>query len=302
MSVALSAAPERKLAAPLIAFALLVLGGLFLFNAVSARQAILFIVGGALGLTLYHAAFGFTSAWRVFIRERRGAGLRAQMVMLALAVLLFFPALAAGSLFGQPVSGFVSPVGTSVIVGAFIFGIGMQLGGGCASGTLFTVGGGNARMLVTLLFFILGSLIATQHVGWWFALPSLPPISLVAELGLAPALVLSLAVFIGIAGVTVRMEKARHGTLETPPSAEWRGWRRFLRGPWPLVWGRWRWRCSTSSPCTSPDAPGASRRPSPCGARRSPRAWAWTSAPGPSGRRRRTPRRWPRRCGKTSPA
>lgn len=32
------------------------------------------------------------------------------MVMLALAVLLFFPALAAGSLFGQPVSGFVSPV------------------------------------------------------------------------------------------------------------------------------------------------------------------------------------------------
>ena len=119
------------------------------------------------------------------------------MVMLALAVLLFFPALAAGSLFGQPVSGFVSPVGTSVIVGAFIFGIGMQLGGGCASGTLFTVGGGNARMLVTLLFFILGSLIATQHVGWWFALPSLPPISLVAELGLAPALVLSLAVFIG---------------------------------------------------------------------------------------------------------
>ncbi|OOH21707.1 YeeE/YedE family protein [Pseudomonas aeruginosa] len=237
MSVALSAAPERKLAAPLIAFALLVLGGLFLFNAVSARQAILFVVGGALGLTLYHAAFGFTSAWRVFIRERRGAGLRAQMVMLALAVLLFFPALAAGSLFGQPVSGFVSPVGTSVIVGAFIFGIGMQLGGGCASGTLFTVGGGNARMLVTLLFFILGSLIATQHVGWWFALPSLPPISLVAELGLAPALVLSLAVFIGIAGVTVRMEKARHGTLETPPSAEWRGWRRFLRGPWPLVWG-----------------------------------------------------------------
>ena len=210
MSVALSAAPESS--PPLIAFALLVLGGLFLFNAVSARQAILFIVGGALGLTLYHAAFGFTSAWRVFIRERRGAGC-ARDGDAGAGGAAVLPALAAGSLFGQPVSGFVSPVGTSVIVGAFIFGIGMQLGGG--SGTLFTVGGGNARMLVTLLFFILGSLIATQHVGWWFALPSLPPISLVAELGLAPALVLSLAVFIGIAGVTVRMEKARHGTLET---------------------------------------------------------------------------------------
>ena len=27
--------------------------------------------------------------------------------------------------------------------GAFVFGAGMQLGGGCASGTLFTVGGGS---------------------------------------------------------------------------------------------------------------------------------------------------------------
>lgn len=222
--------------------------------------------------------------------------------MLALAVLLFFPALAAGSLFGQPVSGFVSPVGTSVIVGAFIFGIGMQLGGGCASGTLFTVGGGNARMLVTLLFFILGSLIATQHVGWWFALPSLPPISLVAELGLAPALVLSLAVFIGIAGVTVRMEKARHGTLETPPSAEWRGWRRFLRGPWPLVWGALALALLNFLTLYLAGRPWGITSAFALWGAKIARAWAWTSAPGPSGRRRRTPRRWPRRCGKTSPA
>jgi uncharacterized membrane protein YedE/YeeE len=29
-----------------------------------------------------------------------------------------------------------------MVFGAFLFGIGMQLAGGCASGTLFTVGGG----------------------------------------------------------------------------------------------------------------------------------------------------------------
>jgi uncharacterized membrane protein (DUF485 family) len=44
------------------------------------------------------------------------------MVMLALAVLLFFPALGAGSLFGQPVVGLVAPVGVSVVFGAFILG------------------------------------------------------------------------------------------------------------------------------------------------------------------------------------
>ncbi|MHB9800906.1 YeeE/YedE family protein [Pseudomonas sp. MT3] len=237
MSLVLSTVPERKSGSLRIAFLLLLVGALFLAQAVSGRQALLFLVGGALGLTLYHAAFGFTSAWRVFIRERRGAGLRAQMVMLALAVLLFFPVLAAGTLFGEPVKGLVSPAGTSVIVGAFIFGIGMQLGGGCASGTLFTVGGGNARMLVTLLFFIVGSVVATHHIGWWFALPSLPPISIVQSLGLFPALALSLALFAAIATVSVVLERRRHGVLELIASNGAHGAGRFLRGPWPLVWG-----------------------------------------------------------------
>lgn len=237
MSLPLSVAPQRKLGAPLIAFLLLVVGALFLQSAVGGRQVLLLIVGAALGLTLYHAAFGFTSAWRVFINERRGAGLRAQMVMLAVAVVLFFPALGAGTLFGTPVTGLVAPAGVSVVFGAFIFGIGMQMGGGCASGTLFTVGGGNARMLVTLLFFIIGSLIATHHVDWWFSLPSFPATSIVKTFGVIPALLMSLALFAVIALVTVKLEKRRHGELEAAVSSEHIGLRRFLRGPWPLVWG-----------------------------------------------------------------
>ncbi|NRB54983.1 MAG: YeeE/YedE family protein, partial [Salinicola sp.] len=121
-----------------IAALLLVLGALAVGLAFGGNQGWLMLVGGGLGIVLYHASFGFTSAWRVFITERRGRGLRAQMVMLALAVVLFFPALGAGTLFGHPVEGFVSPIGISVLVGAFLCGIGMQLGGGCASGTLFT--------------------------------------------------------------------------------------------------------------------------------------------------------------------
>ena len=237
MSIPLSAAPQRKLGAPLIAFLLLVVGALFLQSAVGGRQVLLLIVGAALGLTLYHAAFGFTSAWRVFINERRGAGLRAQMVMLAVAVVLFFPALGAGTLFGTPVTGLVAPAGVSVVFGAFIFGIGMQMGGGCASGTLFTVGGGNARMLVTLLFFIIGSLIATHHVDWWFSLPSFPATSIVKTFGVIPALLMSLALFAVITLVTVKLEKRRHGDLEAAVTSEHVGLRHFLRGPWPLVWG-----------------------------------------------------------------
>ena len=215
---------------------LILVGALYLLQVVDARHAALYIVGALLGVALYHAAFGFTSAWRVFIADGRGAGLRAQMIMLAVGVALFFPALASGTLFGTPVSGLVSPAGTSVVVGAFIFGIGMQLGGGCASGTLYTVGGGSTRMLVTLLFFIVGSVIATAHMPYWTSLPQLKPISLVTELGLLPALLLNFAVFAAIAGITVIVEKRRHGRLVNPstPAARRASW---VYGPWPLVAG-----------------------------------------------------------------
>src|SRR5690606_38529832 len=95
---------------------LIVLGAWSLTQCVGPRQAALYVVGALLGVALYHAAFGFTSAWRVFIADGRGAGLRAQMLMLAVGVALFFPALAGGTLFGNPVTGLVQPAGTSVIV------------------------------------------------------------------------------------------------------------------------------------------------------------------------------------------
>ncbi len=219
-----------------VSLVLIVLGAWYLAVNVGWRQSALFGVGALLGLALYHAAFGFTSAWRVFIADGRGAGLRAQMLMLAVGVALFFPALSAGTLFGTPVSGLVSPAGTSVIVGAFIFGIGMQLGGGCASGTLYTVGGGSTRMIVTLVFFIIGSVVATAYMPFWTSLPQLEPISLVKSLGVAPALALNWAVFALVALVTVVVEKRRHGTLvashlQPAHSSPW------LHGPWPLVAG-----------------------------------------------------------------
>ncbi|ENU63556.1 MULTISPECIES: YeeE/YedE family protein [Acinetobacter] len=231
------AASQRSNISVWAAFILLILGTIGAYQIVGLNQALLFLVGGALGMTLYHASFGFTSSWRVFIKERRGRGLRAQMIMLALAVLLFFPALGAGELFGNPVKGNVNPVSMSVMIGAFIFGIGMQLGGGCASGTLYTVGGGSARMLITLLFFCVGSMIATSHLDWWFALPHLEPISLVESLGVLPGLLLSFIIFAIIAAATVYFEKKRHGSLEIEPSSEHQGWKRFIRGPWPLIWG-----------------------------------------------------------------
>src|SRR5215211_1965542 len=113
-----------------ITTAVIAVAAWYLSITVNWRQGALFLVGAAAGVVLYHAAFGFTLSWRVFISDRRGAGVRAQMLMLALTCTVFFPLLAAGTVFGQTVRGSVSPIGVGVAVGAFMFGLGMQLGGG----------------------------------------------------------------------------------------------------------------------------------------------------------------------------
>ena len=114
----------------------------YLLTTQHISQSLLLIIGLLLGYTLFHARFGFTSAFRRMMAVGNGQAMRSHMLMLAVAVTLFAPILAFGTtLFGGDVAGYVAPLGVSLVVGAFVFGIGMQLGGGCASGTLYAVGG-----------------------------------------------------------------------------------------------------------------------------------------------------------------
>lgn len=219
----------------LVAAAMLVAGFLLITGLVDFRQGALFIIGGALGATLYHGSFGFTGGWRRMVAEGRGRPMRAQMLMIGVAALAMIPLVAAGTIGGQPMVGALAPVGVSVLFGAALFGLGMQLGGGCGSGTLFTVGGGSARMLVTLAFFIIGALIGTAHLPFWLEQPSLPAISLGAELGVAGALGLTIAGLALVALVTAIIEKRIHGNLETEPAPRRPGWSWIWSGPWPLV-------------------------------------------------------------------
>ena len=222
-----------------VALLLLAGGIIYLSAAVGGRQGALYLIGGALGISLYHALFGFTAAYRRFLTEGRGAGVRAQLIMLAAASVVFAPLLAGGSIFGQSLSGALAPVGTSVMAGAFLFGVGMQLGGGCASGTLFTVGGGSTRMLITLIAFVAGSLAGSAHLPWWLAQPKFAAVSLYGEIGWPGGLAMQLAFIAALAVVTIRIERRRHGGLEKSAGIATAGefFRRLLFGRWPLLWG-----------------------------------------------------------------
>ncbi|MGJ9459113.1 YeeE/YedE family protein [Oceanobacillus sp. CF4.6] len=199
-------------------------------------QGILYIIGLALGATLLHARFGFTSAFRRLASVGNVQGIQAHMVMLAVATTLFAIILGTGFNFtGLTPAGYVSPVGVSVIFGSFIFGIGMQLGNGCASGTLYNLGGGASSMVLTLIAFIIGSTVGAYHLPFWMGTPSLPPISLAESTGLGffGAWIVQLALFALIYGVTVKVAK-RKNPPSMKPLPTTNGWKKIFRGSWPL--------------------------------------------------------------------
>lgn len=229
---------KSDIAITLLCVVAVILIALFMQITFATKHASLFIIGTALGVSLYHASFGFTGGWRKFIQERQSASVRAQLLLFGICTLLFFPVL--GEFFSDAaVQGAIAPVGVSVMIGAFLFGIGMQLGGGCGSGTLFTVGGGHVRMLITLSFFIVGAFIGSMHLHWWLSLPSIGTISFIQLLGWIPALLLQLGVLAALYKIVLKMDNYRNREIVSLHVRESNDslTAKLIFGPWPLLWG-----------------------------------------------------------------
>ena len=227
--------PQRLVIA--IALALFTLGAIVL-SSYGWQQSVLFLIGGLLGLTLYHSSFGFASAYRKLLVHRDGRGIQAQIVMLAIATLLFAPTLAAGTVWGQSVRGAVSPVGVQGAIGAFLFGIGMQLGGACGCGTLYTIGSGSLTLLITLVTFCIGAFGASLTRQYWAGLPAFPALSLTTTVGWAWAVVLQLAVLAALFFALQRVPRSPSRSAEAPPRPLLPvSLRQLVRCPWSLWTG-----------------------------------------------------------------
>ncbi|MEV6602702.1 YeeE/YedE family protein [Kutzneria sp. NPDC051319] len=228
-------APSARSGVIVIGTALAAILGFAVYHAAGWKLALLYVVGLALGLVLFHSRFGFTSAWRQIVAVGQGAAIRAHMLMLAVAVALFAVILQSGiGLSGAP-KGIILPASIGVALGAFIFGIGMQIGGSCASGTLFAVGSGQTAILYTLGGFILGSIGSAFAANWIGYLQSLGPTVSLAEtpLGYGGGVLFSFLIIGAIVGGSLLLQRRRNPPpIEPAPVA--RGWTRVLRGAWPL--------------------------------------------------------------------
>ena len=173
---------------------------IFLALSVSIRQAVLFLVGTGMGAALAGARFGFTTGWRQLVEDRNPQGITGQAVLLALASLAAFPLLATF----PELHAALGPPSISLLVGAFVFGLTMQIADGCGSGTLYKAGLGVPLNMAILPLFALGSFLGSVHVSSWLSLGQMDPVSLPASMGTGAALILTL-VLIGVALALARV-------------------------------------------------------------------------------------------------
>jgi uncharacterized membrane protein YedE/YeeE len=173
---------------------------IFLVVSVSVRQGVLLLVGVGMGAVLAGARFGFTTGWRQLIEQRNPQGVVGQVLLLTLASLAAFPLLGQFS----ELHAALGPPSISLLLGAFVFGLTMQIADGCGSGTLYKAGLGVPLNMGILPLFAAGSFLGSVHLDKWLALGQTEPVSLSANLGAGPALGLTLAL-LAAALVAVRL-------------------------------------------------------------------------------------------------
>lgn len=171
----------------------LLLGAGLVFGAGAAggaRAVCLLLLGTGLGVALFRSRFVFASAWRRLLTLNDPDGLRAHAILLIVATtaISFVAAHGLGA-FGAVPDVTPFPLGIPLCLGALLFGVGMQFGSSCASGTLFATGAGQSTVLCTLAGFVSGTtvqaamsgvtshlwqthgVLLSQHIGWagsWF--------------------------------------------------------------------------------------------------------------------------------------
>lgn len=145
-----------------------------------------------MGATLAGSRFGFTTGWRELAESRNPRGSIGQIVLLLVAVTLSIPLLVNF----PELSAALGPPSISLLIGAFIFGMSMQIADGCGSGSLYKAGMGIPLNLGILPLFAIGSFLGSVQLDRWLSLGQLAPVNLVDALGATQTLVMSWSLLI----------------------------------------------------------------------------------------------------------
>lgn len=170
--------------------------------------------GIAFGMVLQRSRFCFTAGMRDPSLTGSTSVTRAILVAIALTTIGFAAIKFAASGAEKNLNMVnVVPVGIPLAAGAILFGIGMVIAGGCASGTLMRVGEGFTMQMLSLVFFVIGSLWGAHDIGsFWGALnDNAPKIFLPDVFGWAWAIVVQGLIILLLYIAAVKWQEKKMG-------------------------------------------------------------------------------------------
>ena len=190
---------KSQLSIGLTLFAVLFCCGLYICT-ISTTLCIYYFTGLAFGFVLQKSRFFFTASMRDPYLTGSTALTKAVLVAIALTSIGFTIIKYIAFSNGQTIPGqdYVLPITLATIIGGLLFGIGMVIASGCASGTLMRIGEGFQVHLITLLFFIIGSVWGAHDIEYWnkHLIFSQEGIFLPDIVGWLPALIIQLSLIL----------------------------------------------------------------------------------------------------------
>jgi uncharacterized protein len=214
--------------------------GLWLHETRGSQASFTLILGAAFGAMLQRSRFCGLCIMRDFFERRDSRPLLGMLAALAVGsvgyMVIFGSRIPDPSLY-SPWEAHIGPAGWHLLLGGFIFGVGMSLSGSCISAHLYRVGEGSLLAPVALLGSVAGFILGF-HV--WNPLYSMvvataPPVWLPERIGYLGAFAVQMAVLAVTAAVLLRWVKPQvqvaAGSEDGPPR---------LRTVWEAVFVR-RW-------------------------------------------------------------
>jgi uncharacterized membrane protein YedE/YeeE len=215
--------PRRKprksqIPAAIILTVLLVLFGIFL-SLSNDKLPAMWLIGIAFGIVLQRSRFCFTASVRDPVITGSTSLTRAVLVAFAIGT-IGFTAIKYGSFLAGGETNLnmvsVNPIGGSLALGAILFGVGMVISGGCASGTLMRVGEGFTLQMIALIFFVIGSLLGAHDKGqfWDVIEKNAPSVFLPDIFGWAGALLVQGLIIFLLYMAAIKWQKKKIGSIE----------------------------------------------------------------------------------------
>ena len=186
-------------------------------SAGNVRLGLFWMFGILFGLVLQRARFCFTAAFRDPWLTGSTSLTRAALVAFGLGIVgvaaLKFAASGGPGNFNM--AG-VTPIGVPLLLGSFMFGTGMVLAGGCASGTLMRVGEGFMQNVISLIFFVIGVMLAAKDIDFWRGFyKGMPAVFLPDAFGWFGALVVQGLIILLLYVAAVKWEEKKMGRRDS---------------------------------------------------------------------------------------